>query len=96
MTTMTKKYKVKTSARYRREFKKIMKRGYDKNKIKTVIDILSSGEPLPEQYSDHDLHGNFKGFRECHIDYDWLLVYRIFKNELILFLMSTGTHSDIF
>ena len=72
-----------------------MKRGYDKNKIEIVINTLASGENLPEKYRDHDLHGNWEGFRKCHIDPDWLLVYRIFKGELILFLMSTGSHSEV-
>ena len=61
-----------------------------------VVDTLVAEKVLDEQYHDHSLSGNYEGFRECHIEPDWLLVYKIDKNELILYLFRTGTHSDLF
>lgn len=92
---MKKKYTVKTSSRYKREFRNVIKRGYNENKMIEVVDLLATGEPLPQKYKDHDLYGNWEVYRECHIAFDWILVYRIFENELILFLTSTGSHSDV-
>ena len=89
-------YNVRTSKRYRHELKNVLSKGKDEAKLEYAIDILASGETLPRYYSDHPLSGSWKGYRECHIESDWLLVYRIYKDELILMLMSTGTHSDIF
>ena len=90
------KYSVRTSKRYRRELKTVISRGKDASKLEEVIDILASGETLPPYYKDHSLSGQWKGYRECHIEPNWLLVYRIYDNVLVLALMSTGTHSDIF
>lgn len=64
--------------------------------LEEVIEILASGNPLPEKYQDHSLNGNYKDCRECHITPDWLLIYQIRKKELILYLTRTGTHSDLF
>ncbi len=64
--------------------------------LKEVIDMLASGEVLSEKYCDHSLTGDYKGCRECHILPDWLLIYRIEKELLILGLTRTGTHSDLF
>ena len=72
----------------------MLRRGKDINKLFTVIDLLANEIPLPEQYRDHSLKGNYKNFRECHIEPDWLLIYYIKDN--CLFLVYTGTHSDIF
>ena len=74
----------------------VKKRGYDLSLLKKVIDILASGEVLPEQYLDHSLTGEYKDYRECHILPDWLLIYRIHESTLILSLTRTGTHSDLF
>ncbi len=79
-----------------KDFKRIEKRGYNTKLLKEVIKKLSTEEKLEAKYKDHALKGNFKGYRECHITSDWLLVYKIDKNELILGLLKTGTHSDIF
>lgn len=65
-------------------------------KLSCVVKMLSEGVSLPEQYKDHWLKGEFKGCRECHIQPDWLLIYEIDNNELILYLTRTGTHSDLF
>ena len=64
--------------------------------IDKVITTLALGENLPNENRDHDLHGNWKGYRECHIQPDWLLIYKIEKDILVLTLTRTGTHSDLF
>lgn len=84
--------KIKYHSSFKSDYKRIKKRGYDTK----VIIMLSEERKLPEAYCDHNLTGNFKGFRECHITPDWLLVYKTDKKELILYLTRTGTHSDIF
>ncbi len=81
---------------FKKEFKKIIKRGYDISQFNKVVDMLANEEKLPEKYRDHNLHGKYDGFRECHIQPDWLLVYRIDKGKLTLTLTHTGTHSDLF
>lgn len=90
------KYEIVMSSRFRKDYKLVKKRGYDLSLLKKVIDILASGEVLPEQYLDHSLTGEYKDYRECHILPDWLLIYRIHESTLILSLTRTGTHSDLF
>ena len=82
--------------KFKRDYKRIVKRGYDVRLLEAVIDILITGQALPPQYKDHDLQGDFAGCRECHITPDWLLVYETDEKELVLYLMRTGTHSDLF
>lgn len=84
------------TSKFKKDYKTAMKRNLDINLLDDVIRILASGESLPEKCSDHSLNGNFKGYRECHIQPDWLLVYSIDDNDLVLVLTRTGTHSDIF
>ena len=72
------------------------KRGKDISKLTTTLNLLASQKPMPEQYQDHQLTGDLKDFRECHIEPNWLLIYQIFKNKLILSASGTGTHSDLF
>ena len=83
-------------SKFKRDFKRTKKRGYDLRLLETVIGILADGQPLPPQYKDHDLQGDYAGCRECHITPDWLLVYEVDDTELVLYLMRTGTHSDLF
>lgn len=90
------KYQIEMSTRFKKDYKLAQKRGYDISLLKEVIDILANGEQLPEKYVDHPLVGDYKGSRECHIQLDWLLIYRIEKDLLILGLTRTGTHSDLF
>ncbi|MFV0480137.1 MAG: type II toxin-antitoxin system YafQ family toxin [Anaerorhabdus sp.] len=90
------KYLVKKTKRFKEEFKKYEKRGYDFNRLNLVVEILSSGDKLSKVYKDHQLKGKWNGCRECHIAPDWLLIYRYYDNDLILELMRTGTHSDLF
>lgn len=84
------------SNRFKRDMKLAVKRGYNLALLDKVVDKLSKQEPLPPKNMDHALSGDYIGFRECHIQPDWLLVYRIDAGELILFLSRTGTHSDLF
>ncbi len=84
------------SNRFRKDMKLARKRGYDMNLLDDVVNKLQRQEPLPEKNRDHALSGDYQGFRECHIQPDWLLVYRIDDGELLLFLSRTGTHSDLF
>lgn len=84
------------SNQFKKDLKLANKRGYDLNLLNEVVDKLANEEILDEKYKDHDLSGNYKGFRECHIQPDWLLVYRVNNNDLFLFLSRTGTHSDLF
>ncbi|MCB9352511.1 MAG: type II toxin-antitoxin system YafQ family toxin [Lewinellaceae bacterium] len=79
---------------FRKDLKRVRKRGKDIGKLKTVVRILSLGGLLPPAYRDHMLTGNYKGFRECHIEPDWLLIYRIVEPHLIL--VRTGSHADLF
>ena len=72
------------------------KRGKDLEKLKYVVNELANQRPLDEKYRDHELTGNYRNFRECHIEPDWLLIYRIEKGELTLALVRTGTHSNLF
>ena len=81
---------------FKKDYKRIAKRGYDIRKLDEVIDLLANEKPLSEKYKDHQLVGNYLGCRECHITPDWLLIYEIDNNELTLFLTRTGTHSDLF
>ncbi len=84
------------SARFRKDYKVVKKRGYNTALLAEVLDILCEEQPLPPKYRDHALTGNFTGHRECHITPDWLLIYKIEADELLLSLTRTGTHSDLF
>nr|WP_315086098.1 type II toxin-antitoxin system YafQ family toxin [uncultured Lachnoanaerobaculum sp.] len=89
-------YKIRPSTKFQKDLKKVQKRGYDISLLTTVLNILANGESLPPKYKDHNLSGNYKGCRECHITPDWPLIYEILDDELILYLTRTGTHSDLF
>ena len=89
-------YEIKTTTKFEKDLKLIKKRGYELRLLKEVIDILSKGEELSPKYKDHYLQGNYVGFKECHIKPDWLLVYKIDNNILVLTLSRIGTHTDLF
>ena len=93
---MTIKYKIERTSKFKKDYKLVLKRKYDIKLLDEVIKILVSGEKLPPKYKDHPLFGNYSGLRECHLTPDWLLVYEIDNDTLILYLTRTGTHSDIF
>lgn len=92
---MSKKYEIDFTSAFSKDLKKIKKRGYNIDLLESVVDKLQTGEQLEPKYKDHFLTGNWKGFRECHIQPDWLLVYRIYEDKLLLVLTRTGTHSDL-
>ena len=87
---------VVASGRFKRDLKLAARRGYDFALLNEIVDKLARKEVLPEKNRDHALSGDFEGFRECHIAPDWLLIYKIRDSELVLYLMRTGTHSDLF
>lgn len=82
------------SGPFKRDVKRVQKRDKDMSKLKDLLLLLINGEPLPEVYQDHPLRGNWKGYRDAHIEPDWLLIYRVEGDEL--YLARTGSHSDIF
>lgn len=84
------------SARFKKDYKKMVKRGCNPILLEEVIDLLRQQLPLPSKNRDHELSGNYEGYRECHLSPDWLLVYKVDQGELILVLARTGTHSDLF
>lgn len=84
------------SNQFKKDLKLAKKRGLKINQLKEVIDTLANSQPLSEKYRDHNLSGEYSGFRECHIEPDWLLIYRVEDRELELFLFRTGSHSDLF
>ena len=90
------KYTVKTTTLFKKDFKLAMKRGLNIELLENIIALLSMGETLPEKNKDHALTGNWVGHRECYILPDWLLIYRIEDDVLVLTLARTGTHSDLF
>ena len=90
------KYRVSQTAQFRKDYKRILKRNYDISLLHEVVAKLANGDTLSVKHRDHALTGEFKGFRKCHITPDWLLVYRKFESTLILSLLRTGTHSDLF
>lgn len=90
------KYVVKFTTQFRKDYKLAMKRGLKIELLERVVALLAAGESLPEKNKDHALTGNWVGHRECHILPDWLLVYRVEDNVLVLTLTRTGTHSDLF
>ena len=92
------KYTADYTTKFRRDRRRLIKRGYDMSKLETTIDLLLSGKPMPANYHDHSLKGSFEGYRECHVGGvgDWLLIYKKVENKLILVFTGTGTHADLF
>lgn len=86
--------KVRDSGQFKRDYKKCVKRGLNMELLKMVVTVLAIPDKLPEKNKEHDLKGDYAGFRECHILPDWLLIYRY--NGEFLELARTGTHSDLF
>ena len=84
------------TAQFKKDYKQAVKRKLDISLLDDIIRALSRGETLPEKHKDHSLSGNWVGHRECHILPDWLLIYRIEDDVLVLTLARTGTHSDLF
>lgn len=87
---------IKPTGRFKRDLKLAAKRGWDFSALDAVVGLLADQQPLPPRNLDHALSGDYAGCRECHIAPDWLLVYKTNETSLILYLMRTGTHSDLF
>lgn len=85
-----------STTKFEKDLKRAKKRGLDLSKLASVLDALCAEEPLPLDIRDHALTGRYQGFRECHIAPDWLLVYAIDEQRLILTAARTGSHSDLF
>ncbi len=90
------KYEVRFTNQFKKDVKLAKKQGKDIDKLFDVIGMLANGNQLDEKYRDHDLSGNYKGCRECHIEPDWLLIYEIFDDVLVLMLNRVGSHSELF
>lgn len=82
------------TTQFKKDYKRLKKRNKDISKIRTVIERLTTGQPSEPKYNDHPLFGKWKGYRDCHIEADWLLVYQIISDDL--YLERTGTHSDLY
>lgn len=89
------KYDLAVTAQFRKDYKLAKKRGLKMEALVEIVTLLAKGEALPEKNRDHSLSGNWIGHRECHVLPDWLLIYRIEENVLVLTLTRTGTHSDL-
>ena len=87
---------LKTTSRFRKDYKLAKKRGLDLSLLEAVIDVLLAEKPLDPKHKDHALTGDYAGFRECHILPDWLLIYSVRRETLILVAARTGTHADLF
>ena len=87
---------IKYQSTFKKDYKRLKKRGYDMRLLEKVIYILASGQTMPQEYHDHSLIGNYSGCRECHIAPDWLLIYQVIDQELLIYMTRTGTHSDLF
>ena len=86
---------LKTTSKFKKDYKRCKKRGYDMTLLKDVINTLLAEKPLEEKHRDHALVGKYTGFRECHVLPNWLLIYCIDDGSLILTAARTGTHSDL-
>lgn len=84
------------TSRFKKGLKRAKKRGLDIKRLSDIIDKLQNNIELEARYCDHDLHGNYQGFRECHIQPDWLLIYFRRNDVLTLTLIDTGSHSDLY
>ena len=82
------------TTQFKKDYKRIKKQNKDLDKIRTVVEALSTGQELNEKYKDHQLYGKWKGHRDCHIEPDWILIYRLTSDSL--YLERTGSHSDLF
>ena len=89
-------YEIIATKRYCKDVKKLAGSGKDLQELHKVINVIAAGKILPPKYKDHQLKEDFVGYRECHIEPDWLLIYKLDRNFLILTLVRTGSHSNLF
>lgn len=90
------RYEIKNTTQFKKDYKLVRRRGLNMDLLKDVVTRLANGEPLDPRHKDHPLSGEWSGHRECHIQPDWLLIYRYENDILVLALTRTGTHSDLF
>ncbi len=90
------KYEIRFTNQFKRDVKLAKKQGKDLDKLLSVVSTLACGETLESRFHDHELSGNYKSCRECHIEPDWLLIYEIDNGILVLMLNRVGTHSELF
>jgi mRNA interferase YafQ len=90
------KYVIRRTNEFKKNLKSLIKSKYNMSALEEIVDLLASGNPLPAKNRDHNLSGNWIGYRECHITPDWLLVYKTDNHQLVLTLVRTGTHSNVF
>lgn len=90
------KYEVRFTSQFKKDLKKAKKQHRDLDKLFDIVNILAEGEVLPSQYKDHNLSGNYKNCRECHITPDWLLIYEYIDDVLVLSLTRMGSHAELF
>ena len=92
------KYEVKYTSPFKKDFKKVLKQGKDEEKLIEILNVLANGKELETKYKNHNLINDkkYKDCYECHIEPDWLLVYKIIDDELILLLVATGSHNKLF
>ena len=98
MNAQNEKYQVKWTTKFKKDYKQVKKRGCDMDLLKEVVHLIAQGDQqqkLVEEYDDHSLFGNWKDHRELHLESDWILVYHIAEDVLVLTLVRTGTHSDV-
>jgi mRNA interferase YafQ len=89
-------YNIEYTGRFKRDYKIALKRGFSESLIQTVISLIANGTPLSLKYKPHKLIGEYRDCWECHIQPDWLLIWRIKESTRTLILLRTGTHSDLF
>jgi mRNA interferase YafQ len=87
---------LRTTTQFRRDYKLAKKRGLDMGLLEAVVQTLKEEKPLDPKHHDHALTGNYAGFRECHVEPDWLLIYQVDKTVLVITAARTGSHSDLF
>ncbi len=90
------KYEIKWTSRFKKDYKTMMKQGADIALLDKIIEKLGNGEALPPANRDHSLIGSYAGARECHVKPDWLLIYRVYEDVLVLSLIRTGSHCELF
>ena len=90
------RYEVKFTRQFKKDLKMAQKQGKDLEKLYDIIEELANGKTLDEKFHDHTLKGEYEGTRECHIEPDWLLIYEIRNNVLVLMLYRLGSHSELF
>ena len=90
------KYDIEFTGSFKKDLKRAKKQNKELDKLFKVIENIANGEKLDEKYRDHALKGKYEGCRECHVEPDWLLIYEIYDNILMLMLYRVGSHSDLF